>query len=721
MNLDEALQTFFAESAELLQQMEEALLRVEREDDKSESINAIFRAAHTIKGSAGLFGLDHVVAFTHVLESVLDRVRRGELALDSDLVAHFLGGGDHIGRLLEQVAAGIAEPDAATRAAGEAILERLRSYMEQADSGAAAPAVAGTAAPEDTAVDRVGSEQWHISLRFGRDVLRSGLDPLSFLRYLSNLGKVVHTETIADALPAMADMDPESCYLGFEIGFLSRSDKRTIESVFDFVKDDCQIQILPPKSRISAYTGLIAQLPEEDQRIGEMLVACGTLTPHELEAALAIQAGEPPEASRTIGQILVGENVVRPAVVDAALAKQKQVKDKKQAEASYLRVDAEKLDSFINMVGELIIAGAATGMLAQKSGIGELLESASTMSRLVEEVRDMALQLRMVQIGATFNRFQRVVRDVSKEIGKDIELVISGAETELDKTVVEKIGDPLTHLVRNAMDHGIESAGLRAERGKPARGRVSLNARHESGCIVIEVTDDGGGLNRDKLLAKGIEKGLVGANQQLSDGEIYKLIFEAGFSTAEAVTNLSGRGVGMDVVRRNIDALRGSIELESQLGRGTTVRIRLPLTLAIIDGFAVGVDKSSFIVPLDMVLECIELAPEHRRGAGSRNYVNLRGEVLPFVRLRELFEVDGEPPRRENIVVVQYGSRKAGLVVDRLLGEFQTVIKPLAPMFGHVKSIGGSTILGTGEVALILDLPGLIAEATDRETREIAA
>lgn len=733
MNMDEALQTFFAECAELLQQMEEALLRVEREDDKTESINAIFRAAHTIKGSAGLFGLDHVVAFTHVLESVLDRVRHGELELNEELVAHFLEGNDHIGLLLEQIAAGGATPDADTIAAGAVVLDKLRVYMDTPAAPAqsqpvtvAAPAPV-TASPTTEIPSRgaiVDSDQWHISLRFGRDVLRNGLDPLSFIRYLGTMGRIAHIETIADALPPAAEMDPESCYLGFEIGFVSDADKARIEGVFDFVRDDCAIQILPPRSQVSAYSLLLAKLPEEDLRIGEMLVSCGTLTSRELEAALATQAAEPADAGRSLGEILVGQNAVQAAVVDAAADKQKQVKERKQQEASFLRIDAEKLDTFINLIGELVIAGAATGTVAQRSGSAELLESASTLSRLVEEVRDSALQLRMVQIGATFNRFQRVVRDVSKELGKDIELEIEGAETELDKTVVEKIADPLTHLVRNSMDHGIESAEVRLAGGKPPRGKLKLSAHHESGSIVIEVSDDGGGLNRDRILKKAIEKGIVAPGAQLSDREIYKLIFEAGFSTAEQVTNLSGRGVGMDVVRRNIDALRGSIELDSVMGRGTTVKIRLPLTLAIIDGFAVTVGKSSFIVPLDMMVECIELTEAHKAAAGPRNYVNLRGEVLPFVRLRELYEfgpVETGARLRENIVVVQFGAHKAGLVVDSLLGEYQAVIKPLAPMFSHIRSISGSTIFGNGEVALILDVPGLVAQAMEQEQKALLA
>lgn len=399
----------------------------------------------------------------------------------------------------------------------------------------------------------------------------------------------------------------------------------------------------------------------------------------------------------------------------AALDKQKQVKEHKSNEANLIRIDADKLDQLINLVGELIIAGASTNLIAQRTGEADLLEATATMSRLVEEVRDSALKLRMVQIGATFNRFQRVVRDVSRELGKDIELAINGAETELDKTVVEKIGDPLTHLVRNSMDHGIEPAEVRVARGKPTKGMLTLNAHHDAGSIVIEVSDDGGGLNKQRILKKAIERGLVSEGDNLSDKEIYNLIFEAGFSTAETVSNLSGRGVGMDVVRRNITALRGTVDLDSVEGQGTVVRIRLPLTLAIIDGFLVGVGSAVYVVPLDMVVECIERTAWENAGGDGR-YLNLRGEVLPFLRLREHFEVEGEPARRENVVVVRYGEHKVGLVVDRLLGEFQTVIKPLGKVFNRISGIGGFTILGSGEVALILDVPGLMGQvAADRE------
>ena len=327
-------------------------------------------------------------------------------------------------------------------------------------------------------------------------------------------------------------MDPESCYLGFEISFKSNADKAAIEGVFEFVREDCLIRILPPHSKITEYLRLIAELPEEDMRVGEMLLRCGTLTRSELDTALRLQHDYGTAAARPIGEVLVEAQMVQQPVMEAALDKQKQIKEHKSSEANLIRVDADKLDQLINLVGELIIAGAGTNLIAQRTGIADLLEATATLSRLVEEVRDSALKLRMVQIGATFNRFQRVVRDVSKELSKDIELVISGAETELDKTVVEKIGDPLTHLVRNSMDHGIEPAEVRIARGKPAKGTLRLNAYHDAGSIVIEVSDDGGGLNKERILKKAIERGLVNDGDNLSDKEIYSLIFEAGFSTA---------------------------------------------------------------------------------------------------------------------------------------------------------------------------------------------
>ncbi|NYE63993.1 two-component system chemotaxis sensor kinase CheA [Duganella sp. 1224] len=707
MNLDEALQTFIAESRELLEEMENALLNVDLAGDQGEAINAIFRAAHTIKGSAGLFSLDHIVAFTHVVESLLDKVRDGSVTLNDEMVVLLLSCCDYLSGMINALAAGRHEQDPDTAPEGEMLQQQLRRHMDgDAAAGAAAAPLAVQADPGVERIDqqRGDSDYWHISLRFGRGVLQNGMDPIAFLRYLGKLGRIVGIATLPDALPPADEMDAELCYLGFEIAFDSTADREAIAGVFEFVQDDCEIRIIPPNSKVSEYVNLIRSLPERAARLGEILVRCGSVTAHELEEALQQQSGKQQDAPpQQLGSILVDAGNVPPVVVEAALAKQKQVSEQKAQESRSIRVDSDKLDRLIDLVGELIIAGARANMIGQHLRNTELLECTSTLTSLVEDVRDAALELRMVKIGATFNRFQRVVHDVARELGKDIGLIVDGEDSELDKTVVEKIGDPLMHLVRNAMDHGIEPAEVRIAAGKPAKGMIKLNAFHESGSIVIEVSDDGGGLRKEKILAKAIERGLVDPERKLTDSEIYNLIFEAGFSTAEKITNLSGRGVGMDVVKRNIQALRGSVDVGSKEGQGTTVTVRLPLTLAIIDGFLVQVASSVFVIPLDMIEECIEYATEP-----GQDYTNLRGQVLPLVRLRQLFRIGGAAARRESIVVLKFGNVRAGLVVDTLLGEFQTVIKPLSPMFSEVKCISGSTILGSGEVALILDVAALM-------------
>ncbi len=713
INIDQALQTFIAEARELLEDMENSLLQLESTPEDAEIIGAIFRAAHTIKGSAGLFGLDQVVGFTHIVENVLDRVRDASIRIEGDLVALLLECRDHMTELVKVIAEQGEQLDEAALGREQFLRKRLQAY-QGVQAGHAAVVVEPEI--ESSGASMEGPDNWHLSLRFDREILKNGMDPISFFRYLGTLGEIISIVTLPDALPPVDEMDAELCYLGFEVNFKSDADKNTIASVFDFVRENSSIRILPPHSKVAEFIDLIRTLPEDEKRLGDILVSIGALTRQELDEGLAAQKNPKADGSTApLGEILVGQRSVEQEVVQAALEKQSQARESKNKENRYVRVQADKLDELINLVGELVIAGAGANLLAQRSNDSSLQEATSTMSRLVEEIRDGALKLRMVPIGDTFSRFQRVVRDVSKELGKDIDLVISGAETELDKTVVEKIGDPLMHLVRNAMDHGIESAEKRLAAGKPAKGTLKLNAYHDSGSIAIEISDDGGGLNRDRILQKGLERGLVQPNQTLTDQEIYNLIFEAGFSTAEAVTNLSGRGVGMDVVKRNIVALRGTVDLESTAGLGTTIRIRLPLTLAIIDGFLVGVEKSSYVVPLDMVLECVELTESERQGMKERSYLNLRGEVLPLVPLRTHFEIEGSHAKRENVVVVQYAGQKAGLVVDELLGEFQTVIKPLGKLFSNLRGISGSTILGTGEGALILDVPSLVQQAEHAE------
>ncbi|WP_144640576.1 chemotaxis protein CheA [Bordetella genomosp. 13] len=751
MNLDQALQTFISESRELLTEMEAALLNVPDAVDPADEINAIFRAAHTIKGSAGLFGICAIVEFTHGVESVLDQVRDGRMALDGALIGLLLACRDCIGQMVEDAArmadpAQLAAPPQAAEL-GSQLAQRLGSPgPHAADCGAGARAidgpdagVPGAEAPDAQAARDGG--HWHISLRLDEGVLRNGMDPLSFLRYLQRMGRLSGVACDLRALPPLDGLDPEACYLGFEIGLDTDADRTTIESTFEFIVDDCSVHVLAPDTPQDTY----ARLCEERGAPGEMadmLVRCGTLTPMQratlLQEGCAGEAGRDPrhDAPPPAAAAIPAGSTASAAFAAYALAAMSAASaassspaacpappaaagkppvanpgavtpDAKPAEQAHsIRVDADKLDRLINLVGELITASAGANLAARRLGNVEVQECNAQVADLVESVRDHALQLRMVKIGGTFNRFRRVVHDVSRTLGKDITLVVRGEDTELDKTVVERISDPLTHLVRNAMDHGIETAEVRAAYGKPVQGTITLDARHDSGHIVIEVGDDGGGLDRERILAKAVQRGLVEAGRELSDAEVFKLIFEPGFSTAEQVTDLSGRGVGMDVVRRNIEALRGSVEIASRPGLGTTVIVRLPLTLAIIDGFLIGVGASRFVLPLDMVDECVAF-----EDLPGRSYTDLRGRVLPFIRLREMFGLDGEPATRQNIVVVRHGIERIGLVVDTLLGETQAVIKPLSRIFAQVRGISGSSILGSGDVALILDVPALMEQA----------
>jgi two-component system chemotaxis sensor kinase CheA len=723
MSLEEemhaALGTFVVEGRELLLQMEAGLLGLEEDADPAEAVNALFRAAHTIKGSSGLFGLDHLVRFTHVLESVLDRLRTDEITVSAELVGALLPCVDHLAVLMLDVADGRLEEDPGSAEQGAQLLAGLRPFLD--GDGGSVPVEGG----DEAEPEHGGLRDVHVSVRFGADCLRAGMDPLAFIRYLSTLGEVTGVVTLTDLLPDAASLDPECSHLDFEITLNTDADLESVQGVFEFVRAESLIGVFDAGSPAADVQAHLAAAGPLGPRIRDIMIESGIVDPAASDAgpdgdhrpgrhvAASGEAGAGGPAATWPGS--ASDSASGPAV--ARIPAQNRAADKlkfdtRQAprESRSIRIDASRLDRLIDAVGELVIAGASAELNAGVQRDEALVIALNEVMRLVEEVRDSALQLRMVPIGTTFSRFQRVVRDVSADLGKDVALVISGGDTEVDKALVEQIGDPLMHLVRNSMDHGIEPADVRAELGKPARGTLRLNAFHDSGSIVIEVADDGGGIDPDRVLAKAIERGLVEPGESLSEQEVYGLIFEPGFSTAATVSDLSGRGVGMDVVKRNVTALRGTIDVDNRLDEGCTMRIRLPLTLAIIDGFMVGVGGASFVIPLDWVVECVELPA----GADTRDCMGLRGEVLPFIRLRSLFAVAGERPRRENVVVVEYAGMKIGLVVDTLMGEFQTVIKPLGRLFEHVRGIGGSTILGNGEVALIIDVPTLIRHHSDR-------
>ncbi|MDY6969542.1 MAG: chemotaxis protein CheA [Spirochaetota bacterium] len=713
------IRMFFVESREMLVNGEELLLDIEKGGGDKELLDALFRTVHTIKGSAGMFDFTDIEDFTHIVENILDDVRNEKISIDSNMISLLLDCNDHISNLLSFS----ENPDNSSLSLDENLTKTdiyLRDQLNQYFSSDKIKKIDNSKhKKEDPAEEtdegngeKVLNECWHISIRFGENLFRSGLDPQSFISYLKGLGDIKGIVTLPDALPSLEEMDSESCYFGLEIDFKGNITKEEIEDVFEFMRDDCEIKILPPKSNISDYVQLIFDLPESAPRIGEILQEIGTLTESELEKALDLQKKansliKKDEPSKLLGDILLEEKIVQKPVLDAALEKQERIKGIDDKSKKTIRVDAQKLDNLINLVGELVITSANIKQLSEKNGDADIVGAVSVMSRLIEDIRDSTMNVRMVQIGETFKRFERVVRDLSRDRGKNIKLVISGGETELDKTLIEKITDPLMHLVRNAIDHGIGSSEERLLQGKPERGSILLNAYHETGSIVIEVKDDGEGLNREKIFAKAVDKELIKADQNISDNDLFQLIFEPGFSTAGEVTNISGRGVGMDVVKRNIESLRGSVVLNTIEGEGTTIRIHLPLTLAIIDGFMVEVGDFSYVLPLDIVTECTDISKEDIGKEGG-NFINLRGEVLPFMRLRDFFGEEGDAPEIEKIVVIESSQKKAGLVVDRLIGEFQTVVKPLGKIFSSLDWISGSTILGTGDVALILDVSRII-------------
>ncbi len=695
MDLTQARLLFIEEANSLLAVMESCLLEIESgEAEVAEHIDAIFRAAHTIKGSAGMFGFDPVVVFTHNVESVLDKVRSNELEMDAALINLMLDCQDHMAAMIRQLEDDSVSIDLQH---GARLIDQLHQYIQPQ------PVIE----TQSKTLLHTSPADWQIDVHYGEDVFRDGMDPLSQLNFLQTLGSIHNVQTHW-AFPEV--FDPESCYLQLKLDFASDAGKQQIEDVFEFVQDNSVVVITTPQHIEQS----LQNIAPSDEKLGALLVSVGAVTERELQSALQTQQQQQQQSQKeqALGELLVEQGAVSVDTVAIALDKQKSTEHKRPPDFQFLKVEARKLDELINLVGELVTAGASIDTLLQQIEHEALQEAFGVLTGLLEQIRDGALGLRMVQVGESFSRLRRIVRDVSKELGKDIELVVSGADTELDKTMVEKLSDPLMHIVRNALDHGIENKEMRLYKGKPAQGQLKLSACHESGSVVIEISDDGAGLNVERIRQKAIEKGIIPSDRELNKEDIFKLIFAPGFSTAAAVTNLSGRGVGMDVVKRNIEELRGQIQIDSIPDKGTTFKIRLPLTLAIIDGFLVRIGDTHLVLPLNMVQECIEFESQNEN---DRNYLDLRGEVLPFIKLKQLFNLKSDAQAKENIVVVQYGNHKAGLVVDQLQGELQAVIKPLNTMFQSLQGIGGYTILGSGNVGFILDIPQLVQFASTAE------
>lgn len=686
IDLNDILTVFLTEARELTEQLEQGLIHMEQspgQDD--ELINALFRAAHTIKGSAGVVGLDDIVAFTHNVEAVFERIRAAQLVPDKALLSILLQCTDHINTLLDFAQQQIPL-DNASISQSHQLVSALTPYVANCE-----PQM--SSAPGVQAETSVNEDTLHVVVLFPASCFIDGFDPLAVVRYLAQRCRLIREcwhDYYIQPLASLSPEQTEQCHLLLDM-VLEGATTALIDDALEFVKSSSKVAIANAKD-VSQYQNVLQQL--DDAELAEYLT-----TQWQRDGWWPEPVKEDAKPHKAGSQIAASESGSG--------------KNARQ-DLRIMRVPAFKLDELVNQLGELVIASASLQERAAQLNNADLNEAVLQLQSLVDDVQSSALQLRMVQIGETFNRFNRVVRDVATDLKKDVQLVIRGAETELDKSMVERISDPLMHLVRNAMDHGLELPEQRVAAGKAAQGTLELSAYHDSGSIVIEIRDDGRGINRNKVLAKAIEKGIVPAQANLTDKQIDALIFEAGFSTADAVSNLSGRGVGMDVVRKNIEALRGTVDIHSTPGQGATFQLRLPLTLAIIDGFMVRVGDARFVIPLDMVNECIE-CPSSLNYVGQRaDYLNLRGEVLPFLFLNQIFDLPFDTTAKRSIVVIRYGNLRAGLVVDQLLGEFQTVIKPLGKLFQFMQGISGSSILGSGDIALILDVPKLIQLHADK-------
>ena len=704
-----AMPAFISEAAEQIEAIETLLLELEEQPDNRELLDSLFRCAHTVKGSAGIFGLNRVVEFTHHVETLLDKMRDGDIALTPAISTLLLQCNDQIKFLVDTAADESADTPELKDTRADLVIQ-LRALSEGAAPGPAkAAAKTSSASSEAATPDAGGLRIWSISARFGQDTFRNGMDPLSIARYLGTIGKVVSVRCSSDAVPALVNLNPESCFISFFMDLETAAPREEIEGAFSFVADDCELDVVAPETAGQKMARAIEELPETP-RLGEMLVQVGAVSQDSLDKVLTTQSQSrsTPAGKPKIGDLLEAQAGVPPEAVAAALGKQQKMRDNAPSEERYIRVQADRLDAVINLLGELVIAGAGATLLAREVRNVSLIEANLHMNSLIEEIRNGTLGLRMVPVGETFSRFRRVVRDTASSLGKEVNFEIVGGDAELDKSMVEKIADPLMHLVRNSLDHGLEPPQERLAAGKAPAGKLTLSAKHETGAILIRIEDDGRGINKERVLQRAWNRGLIEQGVTPSDDTINMMIFEPGFSTAEQVTNLSGRGVGMDVVRRNIEALRGSIKLNNDPGKGLQVDIRLPLTLAIIDGFMVGVGKSKFVLPLEAVVEVIEAADKDTKvDASGRHCLELRGQVLPVVRLRSLYSVESSLPERVSVVVVHSTRGKYGIEVEVLLGQQQTVIKPLGRLFKTLRGISGSSILGSGEVALILDVNSL--------------
>lgn len=658
MSGEDPTAAFRIEAGELLEQVEQGLLDLGHRLDDMSLVNAVFRGLHTLKGSGAMFGFDKLAAFTHHCESAFDRVRKGDVPATADLVSVILSAGDHMRALVE---------GDAPEAEGQAILAKLAAAVDAAAGGSSGGVPAPVKAP--------AKQGWTLSFRLPPDAMAHGTNPLALLDELRELGEATIVARV-DEIPALAALNPSHCVVGWNCTLIGDISREAIEDVFLFVMDDMEITITP------------LAVEETD---GEEVAA----VPSEVKLADATPVAANDAAPR------------------AAAANRSQ--------GEHVRVPAERLDELMDRVGELVIAQSRLSQLAGHGQDLSLRSVSEEIERLAGEMRDTMMILRMVPVSTLFGRFRRLIHDLAIETGKTIELVTEGESTEVDKTVIERLFDPLVHIIRNSCDHGLEKPEDRLAAGKSASGLIRLSAHQAGGEVLITITDDGRGIDVERVRAKAEANGLLQPGQVVSEDELLGLIFHPGFSTAAQVTNLSGRGVGMDVVKRTIESLRGSIVVKSKSGEGSTITLRIPLTLAIIEGLLVRVGEGRYVIPLAAVEECLELSLEEDLRSRGRSIITLRERLVPFLRLRDLFATGTKPDTYQKIVVVGTGAERVGLVVDQIIGNHQTVIKAMSPLHRNVAAFAGATILGDGSVALILDIAQLIALSQPREERRLAA
>jgi len=744
IDMTEVQQLFYEESYEGLDNMESILLDLEVGTMDKEITNSIFRVVHSIKGGAGIFKFDHVVTFAHVAETLLDEMRNGQHVVTQHLIDLLLNSVDilrmMLGSLRGEKTLIIEEVEACQRQL-EAVLKKNQEVKTTPPEVSPIAAIPAEPPPPPTLPVVTNSQKiWNIHFKPYPSLLKTGNDPLNLFRELSNLGELTVTVDTQN-LPDFKELVAENCYLAWELILRSSVELNEIQEIFEWVEGDCDLEITltsevvpisdhPPASELSESVIETAPLESDIHLATVAILPLVATEPPRIVTAATVQheeISEPPQDSLKIENSPVVTVQEENASVLATSPSKVQIKESSSeknnssnagqqhnSETSSIRVGIDKIDALINMVGELVITQSMLDQVGQSfdaARIIQLRDGLAQLERNTRELQESVMRIRMLPIAFSFNRFPRLVHDLSSQLGKKVELKLSGEHTELDKTVLEKMSDPLVHLVRNALDHGIEMPAQRLAAGKPEVGLLKLHAFHQSGSIIIQISDDGAGIDTDKVLQKARNLGLIHGEENLTEEQLYELIFHPGLSTATQVSDLSGRGVGMDVVRRNIRSLGGTIDVKSKRGKGSTFNIRLPLTLAILDGQLVRIGHDIYILSLLSIIESLRVNSKYVNAlAGRAEVYKLRDEYIPILRLYELFDIPATTTKLEEglLVIVEGDGQKIGLFVDELLSQQQIVIKSLESNYKQIQGVSGATILGDGNVALILDVAGII-------------